>query len=71
MLTPFGTLFIVNNIKRVVPVEDGRWADDQIDIDTMICEHGFEPIERGQLQGEDIAPAQLRANTFWAAYRKH
>ena len=71
MLAPSATLFVVNNIKRVVPVEQGRWADDQIDIDTMICEHGFEQVERGQLDDETIAPGQLRANTFWAAYRKH
>ncbi len=70
MLTPCGNLFVVNNVKRVVPVEQGRWADDQIDIDTMICERGFEPVERGQIDDETIAPVQLRANTFWAVYRK-
>ncbi len=70
MLTPGGNLFVVNNVRRVVPVEQGRWVDDQIDIDTMICEHGFELVERGTLDDDAIAPAQLRANTFWAAYRK-
>jgi SAM-dependent methyltransferase len=70
MLTPWGDLFVVNNVRRVVPVEQGRWADDQIDIDTMICERGFEPVERGQIDDDTIAPAQLRANTFWAVYRK-
>ena len=64
MLTPFGTLFVVNNVKRVVPVENGRWADDQIDIDTMICERGFEQIERGQFVGEDIAPAHIARQYF-------
>jgi SAM-dependent methyltransferase len=68
-----GTLFIVNNVRRVVPVSDGhngRWADDQIDINALICQSGFDLIERGQLDGDDIAPGTLRDSTFWAAYRK-
>ncbi len=62
--------FVVNNVRRVVPVGDGRWADDQIDIDARIRAGGFELIERGTLDDDAIAPAQLRDNTFWAAYRK-
>ncbi len=63
-------LIVVNNVRRVVPVGDGRWADDQIDVDAIIRAGGFEQIERGQLDDDAIAPAQLRANTFWAVYRK-
>lgn len=68
-----GIFFLVNNVRRVVPVSNGgagHWADDGIDIDKMIREHGFDLIERGQLEGDDIAPGTLRDNTFWAAYRK-
>ena len=69
MVKPGGTLFVVNNCNRVVPVEQGRWADDQIDIDTLICEHGFNVIERGALAGDCFGP-HLYGNTFWAVYRK-
>lgn len=70
-LSPPGILFVVNNVRRVVPVSGGQWADDNIDIDKMIRENGFEQIERGQLEGDGIAPGTLRDNTFWAVYRKH
>jgi SAM-dependent methyltransferase len=63
-------LFIVNNVRRVVPVDDGQWADDAIDIHGLILGSGFVLIERGELEGDDIAPGTLRDNTFWAAYRK-
>ncbi len=71
MVKPGGTLFIVNNMRRVVPVSGGRWADDQIDIDKVINDAGFGMlVDRGRLQGDDIAPPELRENTFWAVYRK-
>jgi len=64
-------LFIVNNVRRVVPVDDGQWTDDAIDIHRLILDSGFILIERGELEGDDIAPGTLRDSTFWAAYRKN
>ncbi len=71
MVKPGGTLFVVNNVNRVVPVSSGRWADDQIDIDKVINDAGFGLlVDRGRLQGDDIAPGTFAENTFWATYRK-
>lgn len=64
-------LFIVNNVRRVVPVDGGQWVDDSIDIHRLILDSGFVLIERGELEGDDIAPGTLRDSTFWAAYRKN
>ena len=64
-----GTLFVVNNLGRVVPT-DGGWINDGQDVHATILDNGFDLIERGELEGDEIAPGSLRDDTFWAAYRK-
>ena len=68
-VVPDGIFFVVNNRQRVVPSTDG-WLDDGRDVHEAILDGGFALIERGELQGADIAPGVLCDNTFWAAYRK-
>ena len=65
-----GQLFVVNNIQRVVPVGGGRWADDSIDINTMLCANGFVCYSSGKIDDNTIAPKAFRDATFWAAYRR-
>src|SRR5262249_31138461 len=69
-LKPGGRLFLVNNKNRVLPTNDGRWIDDQLDIRKVLDEVGFAELALGELEGEDIAPGHLRTNTFWAVYEK-
>jgi SAM-dependent methyltransferase len=67
MLRPGGRLFVVNNVRRVVPSAAG-WLDDEIDVRAMLQDI-FVEIEYGQLP-EEIAPGSFRDNTFWAVYQK-
>jgi len=69
MLRPGGVLFLVNNLQRVLPTNDGQWIDDTRDIKKELSAD-FEQIEIGQLEGDDIAPGYMRKNTFWAVYKK-
>lgn len=68
-LVPGGKLVIVNNTTRCLPVENGEWADDGLDVNQMIIDAGFSTIEQGKLD-ELIAPGWMRDNTFWAAYER-
>ena len=67
MLKPGGKLFVVNNVRRVVPITDG-WIDDGVDVRAVLGEF-FTEIECGQLN-DNIAPETFRQNTFWAIYQK-
>jgi len=64
-----GALFVVNNKTRCLPVENGEWADDGLNVDEMIQGNGFEQIEYGSLD-DAIAPGWMKDNTFWAVYRR-
>jgi SAM-dependent methyltransferase len=68
-MTHNAPLFVVNNKNRVVPSDHG-WLDDGKDVHRTILDSGFTLIERGELEGDDIAPGSFADNTFWAAYRK-
>ena len=70
MLKPGGWLFVVNNKKRALPTNDGRWIDDQKDVRTALAVAGFEEQAKGPLSGADIAPDYFADATFWASYRK-
>jgi 2-polyprenyl-3-methyl-5-hydroxy-6-metoxy-1,4-benzoquinol methylase len=63
-----GRLIVVNDIKRAIPVADGAWADDGLDVHAMLLEH-FRLIEKGQLD-VTVAPGWMRDGTFWAVYEK-
>jgi SAM-dependent methyltransferase len=62
-----GKLFVVNNVRRVVPTSNG-WIDDGVDVRAVLKDHFIE-IECGQLK-DDIAPGTFRESTFWAVYQK-
>lgn len=70
MLKPNGWLFVVNNKGRVLPSNDGRWIDDQLDVRAALAKVGFAEQTIGALAGADIAPGTFADNTFWAVYRK-
>lgn len=70
VLRPGRWFFVVNNKQRVLPSNDGRWIDDQLDVRQAIAETGFVETACGALAGADIAPGALATNTFWAMYRK-
>ena len=69
VVRPGGVLFVVNNKTRCLPVENGEWADDGLNVDEMIQQSGFEQIEYGSLD-DAIAPGWMKDNTFWAIYRR-
>jgi ubiquinone/menaquinone biosynthesis C-methylase UbiE len=69
LVRPGGALFVVNNKTRCLPVENGEWADDGLNVDEMIQGNGFEKIEGGSLD-DAIAPGWMKDNTFWAVYRR-
>src|SRR3974390_1318489 len=69
VVRPGGALFVVNNKTRCLPVENGEWADDGLNVDEMIQQSGFEQIEYGSLD-DAIAPGWMKDNTFWAVYRR-
>jgi SAM-dependent methyltransferase len=68
MLRDGGKLFVVNNVRRVIPSTAG-WLDDGVDIRAMLKDY-FTELEYGQLEGDDIAPGTFKDNTFWALYQK-
>lgn len=70
VLKPEGKLFVVNNHTRCLPVEGGEWADDGIDVNEMILDHGFDSITFKQKLDEAIAPGWMQNGTFWAAYQR-
>ena len=64
-----GTLFVVNNRGRCLPVEGGEWADDGIDLHEHIINAGFTLLAMGELDAS-IAPGWMREGTFWAVYKR-
>jgi SAM-dependent methyltransferase len=64
-----GHLIVVNNKGRCVPIANGGWVDDGLDLEAMITEAGFCEIAGGALD-ESIAPGWMQLGTFWAAYQK-
>jgi cyclopropane fatty-acyl-phospholipid synthase-like methyltransferase len=67
-LAPGGRLFVVNNDKRVVPVEGGRWADDGKNIGALL-EERFSRIAGGRMD-DDAISEELAKVTFWGVYQK-
>jgi len=64
-----GKLIILNNVTRCVPVENGEWADDGLDVDREIINAGFEQLENGSLD-VSVAPGWMQQGTFWAVYQR-
>jgi 2-polyprenyl-3-methyl-5-hydroxy-6-metoxy-1,4-benzoquinol methylase len=62
-----GKLFVVNNIKRVVPTLERGWVDDLVDVDKVIKYSNFQELAHGQLNPK-VVPDVLHKNAFWALY---
>ena len=70
-LKPGGRLFIVNNIRRAVPVTDTttlHWLDDGFDVRALL-KAAFREIEYGTLSSDHM-PAVLVENAFWGVYER-
>jgi SAM-dependent methyltransferase len=68
MLRPGGKLFVVNNVRRVVPTSGG-WIDDGVDVRAALQDQ-FTELEYSRLEGDEIAPSPFRESTFWGLYQK-
>jgi ubiquinone/menaquinone biosynthesis C-methylase UbiE len=62
-------LVVVNNLYRCIPVENGDWLDDGVDVHQLILDSGFQCLVDGVLS-ERIAPGWMQDGTFWAVYRR-
>ncbi len=73
-LWPGGTMLVVNNRLRAVPVSRDRtgpfsgWVDDGVDIAEELRRH-FEPLVGGVLP-KDVIPPTLVERTWWRLYRR-
>lgn len=65
-LKPDAGLFIVNNDNRAIPVTEGRWANDGINIKQMLSEE-FTLQREGRLPA-DVTTESLSQLTFWAGF---
>jgi len=66
-LAPGGGLFVVNNIHRAVPTNEG-WVDDGIDVKALLGAK-FSLASEGVPLDEKVAP-KLRGKVFWALFRR-
>jgi SAM-dependent methyltransferase len=66
-LAPDSRLFVVNNLLRAVPTNEG-WVNDGIDIRDLLGNR-FSLTEEGAPLDDKMAP-KLRGKVFWAAFRK-
>lgn len=67
-LTPGGLLFVANNAHRALPIGNGLWGNDGLDVKAELTQT-FELLEHGALDPEFTSPG-LPELTFWAVYRK-
>jgi SAM-dependent methyltransferase len=67
-LKPAAGFFVVNLQGRAVPTEEGRWANDGVDVQALLSER-FTRRSVGQLD-PTIVPPQTRDMTFWATYER-
>lgn len=62
-----GDLFVVNDHRRLVPSDHGRWIDDKIDL-MAVLDIEFEPIERGKLDPGKVGKL-LSDSSFWGHWK--
>jgi SAM-dependent methyltransferase len=60
-------LFVLNLHGRAVPIEDGRWADDGINVGALL-DGRFAPAARQELQEGPVPPGTVRTS-WWATFR--
>lgn len=67
-----GSLFVVNEKFRVVPVRNDRseveWANDGIDIRNLLHTTCYEVLAEGRMDPK-VVGEEVSANTFWGVYR--
>lgn len=60
-------LFVLNMIGRAVPTEEGRWANDGLDV-KAILEEQFGPTEGRRLEPGPVPPETVNMS-WWATFR--
>ncbi len=60
-----GKLILVNNNIRCLPIPNGEWVTDGLDVNEVLCGVGFKEIDRGLLDPK-IAPGWMQHNTYWS-----
>lgn len=63
-----GKLFVVNNHKRALPIDEGRWYDDGKDVRELLGAR-FQEVSHGTLDVERTTPVTSRA-AFWGVYQR-
>lgn len=66
-LSPQAKLFVLNMIRRAVPTEEGRWANDGLDV-KAILEEKFGPAESRRLEPGPVPPETVNIS-WWATFR--
>lgn len=67
-LHKFGRIFVVNNVRRVLPTSSGVWVDDSKDIREMLRAR-FREVAGGNLDPERTTP-QTAKTAFWGVYQR-
>lgn len=65
-MRPDAPFFLVNNVGRALPTQEGRWATDGVDIRNVVAAR-FEARADGKLDPA-VVPPRLSHNSFWATY---
>ncbi len=66
-LRSFGKLFVVNNVARCLPMDQGPWLDDKKDVREFLCAQ-FTEIAYGTLEAQQTT-LETAKNAFWGVYR--
>ena len=64
---PGGQLFVLNEERRCVPVSEGGWVDDGLDVSHEL-RGSFSPRSQGRLPPE-ISSKSSRERTYWRSYQ--
>jgi hypothetical protein len=67
-LSPGGALFVVNQLRRVVPTFERGWVDDGLDVFGLL-RVAFDQSAMGSLAGTNTTEA-IAGTAAWAAYRR-
>lgn len=61
-------LMVINLHKRCLPIEGGKWGDDQKDLDAEL-EHDWELGPKGKLNGAIVTPLTAEL-AYWAVHQR-
>jgi ubiquinone/menaquinone biosynthesis C-methylase UbiE len=68
-LKPGGSLFVVDAVKRLVPVEGGLWLDDGNNVGPLLEQTFNTPVKRQPLDAAHVAPCAA-SSAYWAILKK-